>query len=92
MNAASKHQKQEFDRSCYSSIIRCFLASINAFGLFVPKKEKKEPSMHQINTNHLCQNINTFVVTGITSSLTRKSQLHYIICNNKGVPDYLASV
>jgi DNA-binding transcriptional regulator YhcF (GntR family) len=46
--------------------------------------------MHQINTNHLCQNINTFVVTGITSPLTRKSQLHYIICNNKGVPDYLA--
>jgi hypothetical protein len=23
-------------------------------------------------------------------SLTRKSQLHSIICNNKGVPDYLA--
>ena len=32
---------------------------------------------------------NYFTLDGLTS-LTRKSQLHSIICNNKGVPDYLA--
>ena len=47
--------------------------------------------MRQINTcnttggKRLC----TVTTTNIFS-LTRKSQLHSIICNNKGVPDYLA--
>lgn len=43
--------------------------------------EEKYPL--SVPKGYICKTTNIF-------SLTRKSQLHSIICNNKGVPDYLA--